>query len=78
MAGHMRTAIELARQAHAQSGRRAVAAIIVLPHSQPGEEVQVRAETRQTLTRRPAHPAPTHQHPGTLNPRRRPARVPLL
>jgi tRNA(Arg) A34 adenosine deaminase TadA len=63
MAGHMRAAIELARQAHAQSGRRAVAAIIVHPHSQPGGEVvQVRGETRQTLTKRPAHPAPTHQH----------------
>ena len=62
MAGHMRAAIELARQAHAQSGRRAVAAIIVLPHSRPGEEVSrevVRAPPRQTRARRPARPAPT-------------------
>ena len=84
MAGHMRAAIELARQAHAQSGRRAVAAIIVHPHSQPGEEVvQVRADTHQTLTRRPAHPAPTRQHANTpsrqhTNAPRRPARMPLL
>ena len=70
MAGHMRAAIELARQAHAQSGRRAVAAIIVHPHSQPGEEVQVRAETRQTLTRRPAQPTPTptSRHTGSAAP----------
>ena len=46
MAGHMRAAIELARQAHAQSGRRAVAAIIVLPHSRPGEAVVEEVEVR--------------------------------